>query len=269
MTSDPKQNDGTDTPAGQTRPEGSGLSGLRPRLGLMGRLRAYFFAGVLITAPISLTFYLAWLLIDFIDKQIMPFIPVRYNPETYLPFSVPGIGLLVLIVGITLIGALTAGFLGRLLVRAGEAIVNRLPVIRSVYGAVKQIMETVLAQQSNAFRQVVLVEYPRKDCWVIGFVSGTTTGEVQVRTQAEVINVFIPTTPNPTSGFLLFVPREDLIYLDMGIEQGIKMVVSGGIVAPPWPEKGAKPISGRPKGVAGSGGGQPISDEAASHPERR
>ena len=216
---------------------------------------------------VAFMLFAGWL-VDRIGSMRLAAVYLLPMAAGYLVFALAGnvpVGAL----GITLIGALTAGFLGRLLVRAGEAIVNRLPVIRSVYGAVKQIMETVLAQQSNAFRQVVLVEYPRKDCWVIGFVSGTTTGEVQVRTQAEVINVFIPTTPNPTSGFLLFVPREDLIYLDMGIEQGIKMVVSGGIVAPPWPEKGAKPISGRPKGVAGSGGGQPISDEAASHPERR
>lgn len=243
---------------------------LRPkrslRLTLTSRLRAYFFAGVLITAPISLTIYLAWLLIDFIDKQVMPLIPVHYNPETYLPFSVPGIGLVLLLTVITLIGALTAGFLGRLLVRAGEAVVNRLPVVRSVYGAVKQIMEAVLAQQSNAFRQVVLVEYPRKDCWVIGFVSGATTGEVQARTEAEVINVFIPTTPNPTSGFLLFVPREDMVYLDMSIEQGIKMVVSGGIVAPPWPAGQQTEVKSRKRKELP----QPVSDEAAAaQPERR
>lgn len=236
------------------------------RLTLTNRLRAYFFAGVLITAPIGLTIYLAWLLIDFIDKQVMPLIPVRYNPETYLPFSVPGIGLIVLMAVITLIGALTAGFLGRLLVRVGEAIVNQLPVVRSVYGAVKQIMEAVLAQQSNAFRQVVLVEYPRKDCWVIGFVSGATTGEVQARTEAQVINVFIPTTPNPTSGFLLFVPNEDLVYLDMSIEQGIKMVVSGGIVAPPWSEGKGHEVKARTQKQPS----RRVSGEAAAaQPERR
>lgn len=236
------------------------------RLTMTSRLRAYFFAGVLITAPIGLTIYLAWLLIDFIDKQVMPLIPVRYNPETYLPFSVPGIGLALLLITITLIGALTAGFVGRLILRVGEAVVNQLPVVRSVYGAVKQIMEAVLAQQSNAFRQVVLVEYPRKDCWVIGFVSGATTGEVQARTEAQVINVFIPTTPNPTSGFLLFVPGEDIVYLDMSIEQGIKMVVSGGIVAPAWSEGQGRKVKARPRKQLP----EPVSDEAAAaQPERR
>ncbi|KZD03720.1 DUF502 domain-containing protein [Oceanibaculum pacificum] len=210
----------------------------RRRIGLANRLRAYFFAGVLVTAPISLTIYIAWLLIDLIDSRITPLIPLKYHPETYLPFSIPGIGVLVLVILMTLIGALTAGFLGRLVIRAGEAIVNRLPVVRSLYGALKQIMETVLAQKSNAFRQVVLFEYPRPNCWALGFVSGATTGEVQEKVNAaEVINVFVPTTPNPTSGFLLFIPKSDLVYLDMSIEEGIKMVVSGGIIAPPWPKK--------------------------------
>ncbi|MBU0723479.1 MAG: DUF502 domain-containing protein [Alphaproteobacteria bacterium] len=234
----------------------------KPRRGLSfsGRLRAYFLAGVLVTAPISLTIYIAWLLIDFIDSQVTPLIPLAYHPETYLPFTIPGLGVLVLIMVITLIGAITAGFLGRLLIRAGEAIVNRVPVIRGVYGALKQIMETVLAQKSDAFRQVVLVEYPRKDCWVLAFVSGGTTGEVQSKTAADLVNVFVPTTPNPTSGFLLFVPAKDMIYLDMTIEEGIKMVVSGGIVTPTWPraqtaEEGLLPIA--------------VRNDGADQPERR
>lgn len=203
------------------------------RLTVAGRLRAYFFAGILVTAPAAITFYLAWLLITFIDQQVTGLLPARYNPNEFLPFSIPGLGLVILIVSLILVGMLTAGFLGRLLVRVGEDILARMPVIRSVYGAVKQIFETVLAQQSQAFRQVVLVEYPRRGIWAIGFVSGTTTGEVQNLTEEDVVNVFLPTTPNPTSGFLLFVPRSDLVVLNMSVEEGIKMVVSGGIVTPP------------------------------------
>jgi uncharacterized membrane protein len=203
------------------------------RMSLGARLRTYFFAGILITAPISLTIYLAWLFITFVDERVFSVIPQQYNPETYLPFSIPGIGLLLALIGLTLIGALTAGILGRALHALIEGLLNRLPIIRSLYGAIKQIMETVLANKSSAFRECVLIEYPRKGMWTIGFITGTTKGEVQERTAEEVINVFVPTTPNPTSGFLLFVPTRDIIRLKMPIEDGLKLVVSGGIVTPP------------------------------------
>jgi uncharacterized membrane protein len=202
-------------------------------MSLGARVRAYFLAGVLITAPVSLTIYLAWLFITFVDERVFSLLPPRYNPETYLPFSIPGIGLLLALVGLTLIGALTAGILGRALNQLLEGILNRLPVIRSLYSAIKQIMETVLANKSAAFRECVLIEYPRKGIWTLGFITGRTRGEVQERTAEEVINVFVPTTPNPTSGFLLFVPERDIIRLKMPIEDGLKLVVSGGIVTPP------------------------------------
>ncbi|MEM7445746.1 MAG: DUF502 domain-containing protein [Pseudomonadota bacterium] len=200
---------------------------------LWGRIRAYFLAGILVTAPISLTLYLAWLFISFIDTQVSAILPPNLNPETYLPFSIPGIGLLLVFVALTVIGGLTAGYIGRLIVRASEVVLARMPVIRSVYGALKQIFETVLANQSSAFRDVVLIEYPRRGIWSLAFVTGKTEGEVQNLTEDETINIFVPTTPNPTSGFLLFVPRRDLVVLDMTVEEGIKMVVSAGIVTPP------------------------------------
>ena len=206
------------------------------RMSLSARLRTYFFAGILITAPVSLTIYLAWLFISFVDERVFSVIPPQYNPETYLPFSIPGIGLLLALVGLTLIGALTAGILGRAAHALIEAILNRLPIIRSLYGAIKQIMETVLANKSAAFRECVLIEYPRKGMWTLGFITGTTRGEVQDLTEEEVINVFVPTTPNPTSGFLLFVPARDIIRLRMPIEDGLKLVVSGGIVVPDAPK---------------------------------
>lgn len=205
----------------------------RKGLGLAARLRAYFFAGILATAPIAFTAYLAWLFISFVDSTVIPLIPARYNPETYLPFSIPGLGILVMVVFLTLVGALTAGFIGRLFVRLSESILARMPVVRSIYSALKQIFETVLAQKSNTYRQVAAIEYPRRGIWVLAFVSGPTEGEVQNRAESELINVFVPTTPNPTSGFLLFVPREDVHILDMTVEEGAKLVVSGGIVTPP------------------------------------
>ena len=203
------------------------------QMSLGARLRTYFFAGILITAPISLTIYLAWLFIRFVDERVFSVIPQEYNPETYLRFSIPGIGLLLALVGFTLIGALTAGILGRAINHLFEGVLNRLPVIRSLYSAIKQIMETVLANKSSAFRECVLIEYPRKGIWTLAFITGRTKGEVQDKAAEQLINVFVPTTPNPTSGFLLFLPEKDVIRLSMPIEDGLKLVVSGGIVTPP------------------------------------
>ena len=207
------------------------VSGGKSR-GFWGKIRGYFLAGVLVTAPLSITVYLAWLVVGFIDQTITPLVPEKYNPETYLPFGLPGLGVLILIIALTLIGALTAGLLGRWLLHTGERILNRMPVIRSLYSATKQIFQTVLAQKSNAFREAVLVEYPRRGIWAIAFITGQTEGEVQNLTEQETVNIFLPTTPNPTSGFLLFVPKEDVVPLNMSVEEAIKMVISGGIVTP-------------------------------------
>ena len=209
------------------------LSAKKKSLSLPQRMRAYFITGILVVAPVSITLYLAWIFIGFVDNRITPLIPVQYNPETYLPFALPGLGLLILVVTLILVGAATAGFFGRLWARISEQILGRMPVIRNIYGAVKQILETVLAQQSKAFREAVLVEYPRRGIWAIAFITGRTEGEVQNITEEECINIFLPTTPNPTSGFLLFVPKKDLVHLDMNVEEAIKMVISGGIVTPP------------------------------------
>jgi uncharacterized membrane protein len=204
-----------------------------PRIGLVRHLRGYFLAGVLVTAPIGLTFYFAWLFIHWVDGQVTPLLPPAYNPETYLPFSIPGLGLLIVAIAMTLVGATTAGILGRMWVRASENLLSRMPVIRSLYSAIKQILETVLSQKSNAFREVVLFEYPRRGSWALGFITGKTEGEIQSTTEDDVVNVFLPTTPNPTSGYLLFIPRRELVILSMTVEEGIKMVISGGMVTPP------------------------------------
>ena len=200
--------------------------------GPLSRLRNYFLTGVIVTAPIAITIFLVWQFITFLDSYVGRLVPVRYNPETYLPFGIPGIGLVIMLAFLTLIGFVTAGFAGRTLVRTGERLLSRMPIIRSVYGTLKQIFETVLNQSSRSFREVVLVEYPRRGIGAIGFVTGPTQGEVQERTDEDLVNIFLPTTPNPTSGFLLFVPRKDLIHLNMTVEEGIKLVISGGIVTP-------------------------------------
>ena len=216
------------------------------RVGILGRIRAYFFAGVLVSTPIAVTIALALWFIEFVDSHVVPLIPVHWNPNTYIQdyfgitLSVPGVGVVVLAVVITLIGALTAGFLGRFIIRTGENIVARMPVVRSIYSASKQILETVFRDQSEAFREAVLVEYPRRDAWTIAFITGRTTGEVQARTPDDVVNVYVPTTPNPTSGFLLYVPVKDLKPLEMSVEDAVKMVISVGMVTPPY-DPTAKP----------------------------
>ncbi len=205
------------------------------RVGLSARLRGYFLTGILVAAPISITLFLTWQLLGFVDARITPFIPSSYNPNTYLPFAVPGLGLIVLIGFITLVGALTTLFVGRTLLAISDSLLHRMPVVRSIYGATKQIFETILAQKSTAFRQVVMFEYPRRGCWAMGFVTGVTKGEIQSITEDEMVNVFLPTTPNPTSGYLLFLPRRELVPLQMSVEEGAKMIISGGIVTPPDP----------------------------------
>ena len=202
------------------------------RSGFFTRLRNYFLTGIIVTAPIALTIYLTWQFIDWVDSQAIPLLPAKYNPENYLPFSLPGLGLLISVVILTFVGFLTANIFGRTLLRAGERLVNRMPVVRSIYGAFKQILETVLSQSSNSFRQAVLVEYPRRGIWTVAFVTGETEGEVAQRLDDEMINIYVPTTPNPTSGFLLMVPRRDLIFLDMPVEDAAKYVISIGVIAP-------------------------------------
>lgn len=202
------------------------------KISLLHRLRNYFLTGLVVASPIAITLYVGWWFITFVDENVKPLIPASYNPETYLPFPIPGLGLVGVVVFLIILGALTANLFGRALIRIGEKIVDRVPVIRSVYGTLKQIFETVVSSDSKSFSDVVLVEYPRKGIWAIAFVSAENKSEIQDRMADEVVNLFLPTTPNPTSGFLLFVPKKDLIYLDMTTDQGAKYVISAGLVNP-------------------------------------
>ena len=204
---------------------------------ILAKIRGYFLTGIIVTAPVGLTFYVSFLFIGFIDSKVRNLIPVKYHYDNILPFEIPGIGLLIVFIMLTFIGFLTAGIIGRYIIKLGERIIARLPIIRSVYGALKQIFESVLKTSSKSFREVVLIEYPRKGIWAIGFITGDTKGEVQEISKNNLVNVFLPTTPNPTSGFLLFVPRKDLKVLNMNVEEGIKMVISGGIVTPKFKQK--------------------------------
>jgi len=203
-------------------------------ISVMGRLRAYFFAGVLITAPMSITFYIAWEFISWIDGWVSPVIPPNFNPRNW---GVPGFGLLTVVVGLTMVGALTANFAGRLLMKLSERLMSYMPVINSIYGTVKQVLETMLANKADSFREVALVEYPRKGCWTLCFIAGASAGQIQAGFETEMANVFVPTTPNPTSGFLLVVPRSELKVLPMTVEEGFKMLISMGIITPEAPEE--------------------------------
>lgn len=203
-----------------------------PKKTLFQRLRTYFLTGLVVASPVGITIYLALAFIDLIDRNIKPLIPSAYNPETYLPFPVPGLGLVFLFIMLTVLGFLAANFLGKTLIRIGEKILNRMPVVRSVYNTLKQIFETVISENKGSFQEVVLVEYPRKGLWAIAFISGENTGEIQAKMEDEVVNVFLPTTPNPTSGFLLFVPKKDIIPLSMTPDEGAKYVISAGLVDP-------------------------------------
>ena len=229
-TPDDKNSDDSDNPGDHEAPAPVWVI---HRRSMAARMRNYFLTGIIVTAPISITLYVSWQFIAFIDRQVTPMIPPIYNPETYLPFGLPGLGLVVMVVVLMIIGALAAGFVGRWFMRISEHLLARMPVVRTIYSALKQVFETVFAEKSKAFREVVLIEYPRRGIWVIGFATGTTKGEVQNIIEDEVVNIFLPTTPNPTSGFLLFLPRKDVIFLAMTVEEGVKMVISGGVVTPP------------------------------------
>jgi uncharacterized membrane protein len=215
-----------------------------PKRGVVARLRNYFLTGIVVSAPVGITIWLIWLFIAFVDNTVVPIIPGAYNPSDVLGVSVPGIGVIVVLIVVTFIGFMVTNFFGRFMVRFGERVVSRVPVVRTIYGVLKQIFDAVLAQSEGAFREVVLIEYPRKGIWVIGFITSNTEGEVQRVTPNDMVNLFLPTTPNPTSGFLLFVPREDCIVLNMTVEEGVKLVISGGIVSPPDRKAAPRKIGG-------------------------
>ena len=204
---------------------------------LGSKIKAYFFTGILVTAPVAMTFYLAYKLITWIDVSVNRLIPPEFRPDNYLPYSIPGLGVVLLILALILIGMFAAGFLGRFFLRLGEWIVYKVPLISSIYSLLKQVFQTFLSNKNDAFTKVVLLEYPRKGIWILGFVSSDTQGEVKDKLGRELLNVFIPTTPNPTSGFLIFVPKEDTINVNMSVEEGIKFVISGGLVTPEMTKK--------------------------------
>ena len=210
------------------------------------RLRNYFLTGLIIAAPISITLYLTWSFVNAVDRFVKPLIPRMYNPETYLPFGLPGLGLIFAVLFLILLGFMTASLIGRSIVRFGESLVDNMPFVRTIYRALKQIFETVLSQTNNSFQKVGLMEYPRKGVWAIVFVSTEATGEIphkvahHVDDDEPMMAVFMPSTPNPTTGFLMMVPERDVIILDMTVEEAAKFVISAGLVTPDYVPEGVE-----------------------------
>ena len=199
----------------------------------ISRLKTYFMTGVLVTAPLGLTIYIIWFIIDFFDRSMVKLLPEHFHPDVIFPFTVPGIGVIFFIFIFVFIGFLTANYIGRQIIYLGQSILETTPIIRGIFGAIKQIFETLFSQNATAFRQVVLVEFPRKNCWALGFVTAETREEIKNLHSYDVLSIFIATTPNPTSGFFMFYDKKDVYPLKMTPEEGIKMVISGGIITPP------------------------------------
>ena len=200
---------------------------------LSNKIKNYFFTGIVVVAPVAITVYMSYHLVIWINEMTRRLIPQQWRIGDFVPYAVPGLGLVLLLVALFFIGMLTTGYVGKFFVRLWEKIIRKMPVVSSIYSLLKQIFETFLSQKSNSFTQTVLVEYPRKGLWTVAFVSKDQTGgEIEKKTKKKTLSIFVPTTPNPTSGFLIFVPEKDVIKLEMSVEEGIKYVISCGIVTP-------------------------------------
>ncbi|HEC17394.1 MAG TPA: DUF502 domain-containing protein [Sedimenticola sp.] len=197
----------------------------------MSFLRRYLVAGLLVWVPLVITVLVVQLLIQWADSSLL-LLPKAYRPENLLGFSVPGLGVALTVVILLLTGAVVANFFGRRLIALWERILDSIPLVRSVYSAAKQLAETMFAADSNSFRKVLLVEFPRRGLWTLAFQTGTDIGEAQEKTGRDVVNVYVPTTPNPTGGYFVMVPREDVRELDMSVDEGLRMLISMGAVVP-------------------------------------
>ncbi|MBO9449537.1 DUF502 domain-containing protein [Tropicibacter sp. R16_0] len=204
------------------------------RPGLFAGLRASFLTGIVVIAPVGLTLWLLWTVVGWFDSFVLPLVPHQFQPEEYIGINLRGVGVIFFLIFTVIVGWIAKGLIGRSLIHFAEGLVDRMPVVRSIYSGIKQISETVFAQTERSFEKACLIQYPRRGIWAIGFVSTDAKGEVADRaeTGGNLVSVFVPTTPNPTSGFLLFFPEEDIIYLDMSIEDAAKLVISAGLVYP-------------------------------------
>src|SRR6478609_4714208 len=201
--------------------------------GVVSRLRNYFLTGLLLVAPAYITIALTWWFINWVDDLVRPFIPIAYRPETYLPVTIPGTGLIIAFVTLTLFGFLTANFVGRKLVEVGENILNRMPIVRPIYNSLKQIFQTLFAKGGSSFRRVGLVEFPSPGMWSLVFLSNPASADIAAHLpDTEHVAAFMPCTPNPTTGFFFYVARRDIIDLDITVEAAMTLLMSAGMVQP-------------------------------------
>lgn len=213
------------------------MNDLPERTSLAARLRNNFLAGLIICAPVAITIWLTWSFIRWADSWVKPYIPSRIDPESYLKFAVPGFGLLIAVVSITLIGFLGKNLIGRSVVDFSERVLHRMPLVRTLYKSLKQIFESVLKDQSSSFKRVGLIEFPSPGMWAVVFIATDVRGEIAARLNEdgrEMVAVFLPPTPVPTAGFLMFVPRDHIKLLDMTPEEAAKLLISGGLVMPDY-----------------------------------
>jgi uncharacterized membrane protein len=201
---------------------------------LFQRLRTDFLTGLVVVLPMFLTAYILWWFVGFVDDKVVPLVPRRYDPENLFGRNIFGLGLLLFVTFTTLVGALAKNLIGRSILQFGETILGRTPIVRPIYNGLKQIAETLFTSTGKGFQQTCLVEFPRRGIWRIGFISNDTLGEIPGRVgEPDMLSVFLPHTPNPTTGFLVFLPRSDVTLLDISVEEAAKVVISGGLVSPP------------------------------------
>jgi uncharacterized membrane protein len=201
--------------------------------GPVSRLRNYFLTGLILVGPLYITISLTWWFINWVDDLVRPFIPLAYRPETYLPVKIPGLGLVIALFALTMLGFLTANFVGRKLIEASENILSRMPVVRPIYKSLKQIFETLFSKSGSSFRRVGLVEFPAPRMWSLVFLSNPASVDIAARLpETEHVAAFMPCTPNPTTGFFFYVPRRDIIDLDITVEQAMTLLMSAGMVQP-------------------------------------
>jgi uncharacterized membrane protein len=203
------------------------------KAGAVSRIRNYFLTGLIVAGPVAVTLWLIWWFVNWVDSLVRPLIPSVYRPETYLPFNIPGLGLIIAFAALTLLGFLTANFLGNKLVTFGESLLNRMPIVRPIYRTAKQIFQTLFSNSGSSFRRVGLVEFPSPGMWSLVFLTQAPSADISARLPAtEHVSAFMPCTPNPTTGFFFYVPRRDVIDLDISVEEAMQLLMSAGIIQP-------------------------------------
>ncbi len=235
-----------------------------PHTGLMGRFRNYFLTGLVVTGPIAITLYLVWWFVTWVDGVVRPFVPLAYRPETYLPYVIPGWGLIVAFFTLTLVGFLAANLIGRTLVDVGETFLGRIPAVRAIYRGLKQVFETLFSGKGSSFRKVGLVEFPSPGMWSIVLISQSPNEDIarSLPRQEEHVSVFLPCSPNPTTGFFFYVPKSKIIEVDLTAEEAATLIMSAGVVQP-----GSSPDPKKAAALAGVANAARIANASALKPE--